>query len=285
MQSGTRTIAEIRGVPVRLNISAILLLAFIAPRVRELYESSLMVLIVTLLWTALLLVSIALHEFGHILVAQRYGMRVRDVVLTAIGSVARLEGDTKRPHVDVRIAFGGPVVSLALAGIGALILALELQFGSFLHLKIGTLLFVANSILFLINILPCFPMDGGRILRGALVSRKGKREANRIVSIVGRYICFTLATLSIVFGDFTLLLIAIFIYIAGGVEARTTDFILAQEEALTGATRELDPDFNIGPAPYERQTAPERKPSLIRDLLGTPVDLVNELLKTRRGRK
>ncbi|MBL7064289.1 MAG: site-2 protease family protein [Anaerolineae bacterium] len=182
---------------------------------------------------SLLFVCVTLHELGHSLVALRYGATVRDITLLPIGGVARLEGGMHHPPQELWMALAGPAVNIALAAvIGAIALPLlGLQaFGGLgsLWSRLNGLslegllvdLLMANLGLALFNLLPAFPMDGGRVLRALLASRMGELDGTRIAARVGQGLAALLGLVGLFGGALNLLLIAVFIFIGAEQEWR-----------------------------------------------------------------
>ena len=168
-------------------------------------------------------VFVVLHELGHSLVARIYGIRVRDITLLPIGGMARLEGMAPTPKAEFWIALAGPLVNVVLAAIflplallvnaGGLALGWDV-FGSFAEF-LGVL-FAINLALAVFNLLPGFPMDGGRILRAYLARRVGMLEATRKAVRVGRWVAALMAIAGVIWLRPMLLFIALFIYLPCG---------------------------------------------------------------------
>ena len=132
--------------------------------------------LVSVLAVVLFYVSLLSHEMGHALVARRLGVKVDGITLWLFGGVARLRGDAATPGIEVKIAIAGPLVSLALAILfGAATFALDATAGP--PLVEGGLAWLAgtNAMLLLFNLIPAFPLDGGRLLRAWLWQRSGDR--------------------------------------------------------------------------------------------------------------
>lgn len=174
---------------------------------------------------------ILLHEFGHILMARRYGVRTPDVILLPIGGVARLERIPDEPKQELLIALAGPAVTLAIAGILLAVLRLS---GS--HAQVTELseqqpflaqLVSVNLYLLLFNLIPAFPMDGGRVLRALLASRMGLLRGTRIAATLGQ----TFAVLGGLYGltrpEPLLVLVAFFVFLGANAEAATVETRLA----------------------------------------------------------
>ncbi len=267
---GSYLITTVRGVPIRLHFTAIFMLLFF-PEGTEFHEK--------ILLSALILFSVALHELGHTVVSQKYGIQVQDIVLTPIGGVARLRGLPEDPHHEIRIALAGPYVSLVLALIGYTAFFLTLGLGLEL-LKTLTIGFAAiNTMLFCFNLLPNFPMDGGRILRGWLTTRKGPLEATRIASSVGKYIAISFMVIGLASGRFSLALIGFFILMAAKSEYRMMQMKTFQQEAFGESVGSSGGGFEASPPPYERPHMSLPK-GLFADFLYTWKDLFTEVCRT-----
>jgi Zn-dependent protease len=166
---------------------------------------------------------VVLHEFGHIFAARRYGIRTPDVTLLPIGGVASLERMPERPAHEVVVAFAGPAVNLAI------VLVLVGLFGASLDPEHLTRLeenepnlidrvAMANVALFVFNLIPAFPMDGGRVLRALLAIPLGYTRATQVAAVIGQVLALGLGFLGL-FGNPLLILIAVFIFMAASAEA------------------------------------------------------------------
>lgn len=152
--------------------------------------------------SVLFFVSILLHELGHAVVALRHGLRTRSITLFIFGGVAQLEKDPKDGRAEFWMAAAGPVVSLTLAGLFYACSVLPFLGAS--AAAVAKYLALINLILALFNLVPAFPMDGGRLLRGALWGPMGKARATRIASGAGTFFAFFLifaGVFSLVRGD------------------------------------------------------------------------------------
>ncbi|MEA2723381.1 MAG: hypothetical protein QOH59_1152 [Gemmatimonadales bacterium] len=171
---------------------------------------------------------ILLHEFGHILMARRFGVRTPDVILLPIGGVARLERIPDEPRQELLIALAGPAVTAVLALIFYLMLRLtggnaEVDQLSPIAPFLSQLL-VTNVWLLLFNLIPAFPMDGGRVLRALLATRLGLVQGTRIAAKLGQTLAIVggLAGITIMKNPF-LLLIAFFVFLGATAEAEAVE--------------------------------------------------------------
>jgi Zn-dependent protease len=162
---------------------------------------------------------VVLHELGHSLVARRYGIRVRDIVLLPIGGVARADAIPEDPRQEIAVAVAGPVVSFAVAGVlfGFLAAAGVPPHGNGFFVDLAWV----NLILGVFNLIPAFPMDGGRILRGLLSLRMPYLSATRRARDTGQLLALGFATVAFVDASFLMLaLIAVFVFAGGVLEER-----------------------------------------------------------------
>src|SRR5262249_50827241 len=145
---------------------------------------------------------VTLHEFGHILMARRFGVRTPDVILLPIGGVARLERIPEEPKQELLIAVAGPAVTLLIAAVLYIALrvsgtpvssgTLDLENGSF-----AARIMVMNLLLLAFNLIPAFPMDGGRVLRALLATRVGLVRATRAAAAVGQVLAVVMGLVAL----------------------------------------------------------------------------------------
>jgi stage IV sporulation protein FB len=216
-------IARIAGIEVRIHVTFLLLLAFFAyqgyARVGTAQAALSSVGFILALFLCVLL-----HEFGHAFAAARYGIKTPDITLLPIGGVARLQRMPDKPMQELVVALAGPLVNVVIAG--ALLLGLGLNAGlarwsDLENPSVGWLqkLAFVNVLLVAFNLIPAFPMDGGRVLRALLATRLNYARATRIAARVGQTLAFGFALWGVMGGGPMLILIAVFIYFGAGQEA------------------------------------------------------------------
>ncbi len=170
---------------------------------------------------------ILLHEFGHILMARRFGVRTPDVILLPIGGVARLERIPDEPKQELLIALAGPVVTAALALIFYSILRLtggEADVGELNPIApFLNQLLVTNVWLLLFNMIPAFPMDGGRVLRALLASRMGIVRGTRVAATLGQTLALVGGLYGITAQHPFLVLIAFFVFLGATAETQAVE--------------------------------------------------------------
>ena len=167
---------------------------------------------------------VTLHEFGHALAARRYKIKTRDIILLPIGGVARLERMPKEPAQEIYVALAGPAVNLVIAAV--LYVWLWITAGleplSELTMVSGPLLerlMVVNIFLVVFNMIPAFPMDGGRVLRAVLAMRSSYLKATRQAAQVGQGFAFLFGLAGLFMGAPMLVFIAFFVWIGAAQEA------------------------------------------------------------------
>jgi len=175
------------------------------------------------LFILLLFGCVALHEFGHALTARRYGIKTRDITLYIIGGVARLERMPDKPIQELWVALAGPAVNFVISALllGWLILSNTLEPLANLSMTSGSLierLMLVNLSLAVFNLIPAFPMDGGRVLRALLALRLDYTLATQVAASIGQGLALLLGFIGL-FSNPLLLFIAFFVWIGAGQEA------------------------------------------------------------------
>ena len=176
-----------------------------------------------ILFILILFGCVVLHEFGHALTARRYGIKTRDITLYPIGGVARLERMPDKPVQEFWVALAGPVVNVGIAALlfGWLIISGALAPLAGLNMISGPFierLMVVNVSLVLFNLIPAFPMDGGRVLRSLLAMRIEYTRATQIASNIGQGLALVFGFVGLLTNPF-LLFIAFFVWIGAAQEA------------------------------------------------------------------
>jgi len=227
------TLGTFAGIPVKLHWSYALMILLIGYVSLENNFSIDQVAIFSLI-ILLVFVIVVLHEYGHALTARRYGIKTKDIILSPIGGIARLEGIPTDPKKELWIALMGPAVNVVLAVFffailffldipevpGELIVPYSAGVYAY-FIQLLPILFLLNVIMVLFNMLPAFPMDGGRVLR-ALLSMKWPRErATKIASIVGQVFAVGFFAFGSYNSQFSLSAIGIFIFLAARAEYKT----------------------------------------------------------------
>ena len=216
------SIGSIAGTAVRIHITFVLFLIwiFVASWVQGGPEAAWN----GLAFLILLFACVLAHEFGHIFTARAFGVATPDVTLLPIGGVARLERIPEEPVEELLVAVAGPAVNVAIA------LVLLVFFGANLslqhlgavesqHVSMVDRLAIVNLFLVLFNLIPAFPMDGGRVLRALLAMRLGHVRATEVAAAIGQWTAFALGFLGLLFNPL-LIFIAIFVYLAASSEAQ-----------------------------------------------------------------
>lgn len=216
---GTVGVLRILGVPVRFHFTFILLLIFLLfIGIGERQSGATFALYVLALFA-----SVLLHELGHTLVARRYGIRTTEIVMYPIGGVSRPERIPKGRE-EFWIAISGPLVNaLIAAGLFAW-LAARNQFVPFSVLRdptdanLAERIAIGNFLLFAFNLLPAYPMDGGRVLRSLLMLFKPEEQATRIAAGAGQALAALLGLYGLLSSNFIVVFVAMFIYIGASQE-------------------------------------------------------------------
>ena len=219
------TVARIAGTDVKVHLTFVLFLGWWA--VMGYQEGGVNGAVSAALLLLALFACILLHEFGHILMARRFGVRTPDVILLPIGGVARLERIPDEPRQELLIALAGPAVTAVLA----LIFYLLLRFTGG-DADVGELnpiapflsqLLVTNVWLLLFNLIPAFPMDGGRVLRALLASRMGLVRGTRVAATLGQTLALAGGLYGITAQRPFLVLIAFFVFLGASAEAEAVE--------------------------------------------------------------
>jgi Zn-dependent protease/predicted transcriptional regulator len=226
-------IGKFLGIDVYLHTTFFLLIGWIALSY-WLQENSLVAVLSGVGFILALFASVVFHEYGHALTARRFGVKTRDITLYPIGGVARLERIPENPIQELWVALAGPAVNVVISIILFLWLlitsaldplsSLSLTGGSFLERLMVTNLFLVGF-----NMIPAFPMDGGRVLRALLATRLEYSRATQIAASVGQGMAFLFGFVGLFFNPL-LVFIALFVWIGAQSEARMVNL----KSALNG---------------------------------------------------
>ena len=262
-------IATVWGIPIKIHMSLIVVVAFVTLNAG--WSGGPGAMLDRILIAIGLFTSVALHELGHSFVAIRKGCRVREITLMFMGGAAQMERMPRRPLDEMLMALAGPAVSLALGLLGF--------FGGRQLMRIGIsypglIIYILGWINFFLagfNLLPSFPMDGGRVLRAMLTPKIGRLRATFIAARLGKI----MAVLFGLYGflaeqrNWVLVAIAFFIYTAAGREYRVVQMEEAARRGEDGpfwnpfapppepGPPPSDDDVVISPPPYARNRREE----------------------------
>ncbi|MDQ3138074.1 MAG: site-2 protease family protein [Gemmatimonadota bacterium] len=216
------TLGRIKGTEIKVHVTFLLLLAYFGYLAYR--EAGTAAALAEMLLLLAFFLCILLHEFGHVTMARRFGVRTPDILLLPIGGVARLERIPDVPRQELLIALAGPAVTLAII---LLLFLVALATGQAVVLRDpfgpGTpfvvRLLVSNLFVLAFNLLPAFPLDGGRVLRALLAYRLGLVRATRIAGTVGQIFAVGLGILGVMMDAPLTMLVAFFIFLGAGSEA------------------------------------------------------------------
>jgi Zn-dependent protease/predicted transcriptional regulator len=247
-------IGSVMGIPVRVHSTFILLLLLV-------FFAGTAVLgiggLSGVIFVILVFASVVFHELSHSLVARHFGVNVVDIILLPIGGMARIANSPEKPVQEILIAIAGPIASFVLAfllwfaadvfGSGVTISDLSVR-GDIL-----AQLCAVNLVLGLFNLLPAFPMDGGRVLRGILALSLSPYKATRIAVGVGQGFAVILFVLGVVWMNLFMILIALFVYVGAETEERQMGIMAAlrgatAQSAMNTDVRVLSPSGTVGDA-------------------------------------
>lgn len=247
-------IGSILGIPVNLHITFILLLILI-------YFAGGSVIgaggLAGVVFVALVFASVVFHELSHSIVAKHFGINVLDITLLPIGGVARMAETPDKPIQEVLIAIAGPAASFLLAfllwfiadmfGTGVTITDFSVKGGLLAEL------IAVNLILGLFNLVPAFPMDGGRALRGALALYLSPYKATRIAVGIGQGFAILMFFWGFFSGNIFMILIALFVYLGAEAEERQMGLMVAlggvkANSAMISDIETLNPSQTVGDA-------------------------------------
>lgn len=247
------TLTEIWGIPIRINFSLLVFLPILAwligsgeqiaiyagyiggltgvPFDIAVLRSGVMPWIIGIIAALGLFFSVTLHELGHSWVALRYGLSIESITLWILGGMAAFDRIPREWDREFWIALAGPTTSVLVGGVAYGLMVLTPASFHVLRFIFGWLL-VANLVLAVFNLLPAFPMDGGRILRALLARSRPYASATRLAARIGKFFAILFAVVGVLGFNIILLLLAFFIYTAASSESRT----VVVDELLDGIT-------------------------------------------------
>lgn len=216
-------IGSIAGTAIRIHVTFILLLAFfffVGFASGNVLDGVRAVVFVTLLFACVLA-----HEFGHIFTARAFGVETPYVTLLPIGGVSRLARIPEKPGQELLIAIAGPLVNVVIAAILMALTPTRLGAALFAamqnpHASMIDQLAAANVLLAAFNMIPAFPMDGGRVLRALLAIKLGHLRATEIAAAIGQWTSFAFGFIGLLWGNILLIFVALFVYLAAASEAQ-----------------------------------------------------------------
>jgi Zn-dependent protease/predicted transcriptional regulator len=216
-------VASVADIKVKVHITFILLLVWLA--VVYYGMGGMAAAVDGVLFFCLVFLCVVLHEFGHAIAAKRYGIRTPDITLLPIGGVARLERMPDKPSQEVVVAVAGPLVNVVICGVLAVVAALVFDrmpdmnpFQKPEHNLVGRLIGV-NAMLVVFNMIPAFPMDGGRVLRALLAMRMPYGRATHIAATVGQGFAFFIGFAGLLGPNILLIVLGVFLYMGAAGES------------------------------------------------------------------
>jgi Zn-dependent protease/CBS domain-containing protein len=233
MMGWSISLGRIAGTEVRIHLTFFLLVAWFALVAG--WRGGTVAAVESMVFILAVFVCVVAHEYGHVLTARHFGIGTRDITLLPIGGVASIERMPDKPGQELLIALAGPAVNVVIA------LLLFTFFGARVDpeaaavadqkIDLVTRLAAVNVILVVFNMIPAFPMDGGRVLRALLSYWLDRARATRIAASIGQAAAFGLGFLGL-FGNPLLLFIALFVFLA----ARHEAYAVELGEATKGVT-------------------------------------------------
>jgi len=201
-----------------------------------------------------LFICVVAHEYGHALMARRYGIKTPDITLWPIGGLARLERMPENPVHEVLVALAGPAVNIVIWAVLTLLGArIDIEALASIDMTrqgfMGQLAAV-NLILALFNLIPAFPMDGGRVFRALLSIKMGRVRATRVAAFAGQMFAVILGFAGLSSGNAILVLIAVFVFVAAAgensdVAMRSISRRLMAREAMITQFEALEPGDSV----------------------------------------
>jgi len=237
-------IGSVMGIPIKLHITFLLVLPMFAyvfainpqPFGFEGVEPPMTRYALSVLTAILLFASILLHELAHSYMAMRYGVNIESITLFLFGGVSAMEEMPRQPGQEAKMAFVGPLTSLVIGSICLFIYGNFISPNSALSQNpiyhVIWILGIMNVVLGVFNLLPAFPMDGGRVLRAFYARKMSYVKATQSAAAVGKFFAILMAIFGILVGNLWFPLIALFIYVGASEEERSTQVEVTLENIL-----------------------------------------------------
>jgi len=235
-------IGRLFGSELRVHVTFFLLLAWVG--YAAYVQAGPQAALVNIAFVLCLFACVIAHEYGHALTARRYGIATPDITLLPIGGLARLERMPENPRHEIVVALAGPAVNIVIWAVLALFFGAHLSPDLLTGGEITASSFFAaiamiNLILALFNLIPAFPMDGGRVLRALLSMRMDRVRATRAAAHAGQFVALLLGFWGLSGGNPVLVLIAVFVFVAANAESNDVAMravarrVLAREAMIT----------------------------------------------------
>lgn len=264
------TIGRIAGTKIRLHVTFLIFLAWIG--IADYLAGGAAAAAESIVFILLVFLCVTLHEFGHIAMARRFGVRTPQVILSPIGGIAAMERMPEQPRQELFVAIAGPLVNVAIALL--LMAGFGLGFGlvssiDFDHATLAERLLIVNVMLVLFNLVPAFPMDGGRVLRAVLAMNMEAPRATALAAQIGQFFAMGFFVLGLLYNPI-LMFVGVFIYFAASAEEQQATFAgfaarLRVRDAMEPAPLVLRADQAVSQAIDALLSSPQREFPVVDD--------------------
>ncbi len=256
---------RVKGIDIKVHLTFVLILIWAAYRWGIEMRAGLAGALYGVVVILLLFACVTIHELAHSLMAMHYGVKVRDITLLPIGGLSQMEEMPKKPAQELRMSLAGPLSNFVIA---LLLFLLDILFGIGAGLTPGRLnqvlgsvswqglpsyLALSNLLLGVFNLLPAYPMDGGRVLRAFLAMRMDYAKATSWAVNIGQGLAWFLGLFGVLSGNWMLVIIAMFIYLGAGQEGRRVEVKnvlgeLRASQAMAQTLQTLTPEASLAQA-------------------------------------
>ncbi len=247
------SLGRLFGTDVRVHVSFFLLLAWVG--VAAYSDGGVAGAVENTGFIVALFLCVLAHEFGHALTARRFGIRTPDITLLPIGGMARLERMPENPREEIIVALAGPAVNLVIWAVLVTVIGAETRLDQLAMIDsttpgLLTRLAMVNLLLAVFNLIPAFPMDGGRVFRAVLALWMDRVRATRIAAVAGQVVALLFGFGGLSSGNPVLVLIAVFVFVAANAESqdvamRAVSRRLMARDAMITRYQSLTPDDTI----------------------------------------